>query len=116
MSDDHDAAPIGWTDVYVDAAYSELRDIVPERPEELISSMIESRYGRRIAEIRQDVQAVLITPKLANELRAQSGSPALKIVRRYSDLAGVIFEVSITVHPADRFTVSMRLRRERTNT
>lgn len=113
MNGDPDAAPIGWTDVYVDAAYSELRDIVPQHPQELISSMIETRYGRRIAEIRQDVQSVLIGANLAVRLQAQPGEPGLRIVRRYLDPAGSMFEISITVHPADRFTLSMRLMRER---
>jgi GntR family transcriptional regulator len=107
------AAPIGWTDVYVDAAYSELRDIVRETPDVLISSLIETRYGRRIAEIRQDIQAVLVPERLASELGAKPGTPALKIIRHYLDPAGEAFEISITIHPADRFTFSIRLRRER---
>jgi DNA-binding GntR family transcriptional regulator len=32
-------------------------------------------------------------------------------VRRYFDAAGELFEVSVSVHPADRFSVSMRLQR-----
>jgi GntR family transcriptional regulator len=106
-------APIGWTDVYVDAAYSELRDIARASPDVLISSLIESRYGRRIAEIRQDVSAALLPEKLAGPLRAEAGSAALRIVRHYADAAGEIFEITVTMHPADRFTFSLRLRRER---
>ncbi|MGY3443817.1 MULTISPECIES: hypothetical protein [unclassified Bradyrhizobium] len=34
-------------------------------------------------------------------------------VRRYLDQTGNIVEISATVHPADRFTFSMRLRRDR---
>src|SRR4051794_12871157 len=68
LNGEPNAAPIGWTDVYVDAAYAELRDIVRECPDVLISSLIESRFGRRIAEIRQEIQAVLLPAKLAEEL------------------------------------------------
>jgi GntR family transcriptional regulator len=107
------AAPIGWTDVYVDAAYADLRDVVRASPDVLISALIESRYGRRIAEIRQDVQAVLVPKKLAAELEVKTGTPALKIVRHYIDPAGASFEISVTIHPADRFTFSVRLRRDR---
>lgn len=107
------SAPIGWTDVYVDVAYSELREIVSASPQELISSLIESRYGRRIAEIRQDIQATLVPPVLAEDLKVDPGSPALKIVRRYLDAAGEAFEISVTTHPVDRFTFSMRLTREK---
>jgi GntR family transcriptional regulator len=107
------ATPIGWTDVYVDVAYAELRDVVRGHPDVLISELIESRYGRRIAEIRQDVQAVLLTKKLAAKLGVKPGTPALRIVRRYLDQAGEACEISVTVHPADRFTFSMRLQRGR---
>lgn len=105
--------PIGWTDVYVDPAYADLQDVVRDRPDELISDLIEKRYGRRIAEIRQDVQAVLLAPEIAETLREAPGAAALRIVRRYLDQAGETVEISATIHPADRFTFSMRLRRER---
>lgn len=107
-----DNTPIGWTDVYVDAVYKDLRKVIRKSPDKLISSLIESRYGRHIAEIRQEIQAVLIPKALAPELEVQPESPGLKIVRRYFDTAGEIFEISITIHPADRFTFSMRLKRE----
>ena len=113
MNGEHGAAPIGWTDVYVDAAYGDLRDVVRQTPDVLISSLIESRYGRRVADIRQDIQAALVPAKLARELQVDAGTPALRIVRRYIDPAGEAFEISVTIHPADRFTFSIRLRRDR---
>jgi GntR family transcriptional regulator len=113
LNGEPNAAPIGWTDVYVDAVYGELGDIVRASPDVLISQLIESRYGRRIAEIRQDVQAVLVPERLAEALKTHAGSPALRIVRHYLDPASAAFEISVTIHPADRFTFSIRLRRER---
>jgi GntR family transcriptional regulator len=113
MKGEGDAAPIGWTDVYVNAAYSGLREIVRDSPAVLISTLIESHYGRRIAEIRQDIQATLVAAKLAAELGMEAGSPVLRIIRHYVDAAGHAFEISITIHPADRFTFSILLRRER---
>jgi GntR family transcriptional regulator len=104
--------PIGWADNYVDPAYAELIDIIQESPETLISSLIEKKYGRRIAEIRQDIQAVQIPSKLSKELQSTPGSPALKVVRRYFDQGGMVFLISITIHPAERFTFSIRLTRE----
>ena len=113
LNGEPNAAPIGWTDVYVDAAYAELRDIVRECPDVLISSLIESRFGRRIAEIRQEIQAVLLPAKLAEELGAEAGTAALKIIRRYVDHAGETFEITVTIHPAERFAFMIRLQRER---
>lgn len=107
------SAPVGWTDVYIDPAYAGVVDMMREAPEVLVSSLIESRYGRRIAEVRQEIQATLVPASLVAELDVKPRSPALRVTRRYFDPAGELVEVSITVHPADRFTLSTRLTRQR---
>ncbi|KAB1072317.1 GntR family transcriptional regulator [Methylobacterium planeticum] len=106
------AAPVGCTDVYVDPAYAEIGEIVRASPDVLISTLIEQRYDCRIAEIRQDVQAVRLSPEKAALLQAETDAPALRILRRYLDSTGRAVEISDTLHPADRFTVTQRLRRE----
>ena len=113
MNGELGAAPIGWTDAYVDPAYADLRDVVRDSPDVLISDLIESRYGRRVAEIRQDIQAVMVPANLASELKVEPGIPGLRIVRHYIDRAGEAVEISVTIHPADRFTFSLRLTRGR---
>ena len=50
---------------------------------------------------------------LAAELHAEPSSAALKIVRRYMDSADEVFEISVSVHPADRFNFSMEMTRSR---
>lgn len=105
--------PIGWTDVYVDASYADIGTLVRNSPELLVSALIEMRYGRRIARIQQDIHAVSMPKKLGEELSADAGSPALKIVRRYLDSAEEAFEITVSVHPADRFTFSMQMERSR---
>ena len=105
--------PICWTGVYLDPSYSDIADVVRESPETLISSLIESRYGTRIARIRQDVRAVSLSASLAELLKAEAGSPALQLVRHYLDASNEAFEISVTTHPADRFTFSMQMERSR---
>ena len=63
--------------------------------------------------LQQDVQAIAIPKALGDELRADAGSPALKITRRYLDAAAQAFEISVSVHPADRFTFSMQMDRSK---
>lgn len=99
-------APIGWTDVYLDPAYADIVDTIRASPDTLISSLVESRYGRRIAEIQQEVKATTASEKIARKLHVDLDSPMLKIVRRYLDMAGQIFEASATFHPAERFSLS----------
>jgi len=104
--------PIAWTDVYIDPAYTDIGDMVRASPDTLVSTLIESRYGRQIAEIEQDVSAsTLADETVAKALRLEPGASVLKIVRRYLDADGQTFEVTATVHPADSFSVSMRLKR-----
>jgi GntR family transcriptional regulator len=112
MVGNESAMPIGWTDVYIDPSYAEVGELVKASPGALISSLIEARYDRQIAEIHQDVRAFTIADgDVARKLQVEAGTSALKIVRRYFDADGELFEVSVSVHPADRFSVSMRLRR-----
>lgn len=112
MADDVRTPPVGWTDVYIDRSYGAIGALVKASPDTLISSLIEEHYGKQIAEIQQDVFAFTVTdPGLAARLQVAVGASALKIVRRYLDAEGEVFESSVSVHPADRFSVSMRLRR-----
>lgn len=105
--------PICWTDVYVDAAYAEIGALVRESPGTLISTLIEERYGRAIARIRQEVHGMTLPKPLAAELRAEPGSAALKVIRRYLDSNDAVFEISVSIHPADRFTFAMEMTRSR---
>lgn len=105
--------PIGWTDVYIDPAYAEVGPMVKQEPQTLISELIESRYGRRIARIRQDIRASTVPAQLADELKVDAGSPALMVIRRYFDAADEVFEITVTIHPAERFTFSMELTRSK---
>jgi GntR family transcriptional regulator len=112
MVGEEDAMPIGWTDVYIDPAYAEIGELVRASPDALISSLIAERYDRHIAEIQQDIRAFAVTDRaMADRLQVEVGASALKILRRYFDAQGEVFEISVSVHPADRFSVSMRLRR-----
>ena len=113
MESGRKARPICWTDVYVDAAYADIGPLVRESPGTLISSLIEARYGRSIARIRQEIQGLCLPRPLAAELQADAGSAALKVIRRYLDSADEMFEVSVSTHPADRFTFGMEMTRAR---
>jgi len=104
--------PVAWSEVFIDPDYSDIAKTVRESPEALVSQLIEKRYGRRIAEIRQEIQAVLTTPEVAGELQIKAGAPAFRILRRYYDQNGELFEMSITIHPAEQFTFSIKLTRD----
>ncbi len=76
-----------------------------------LCDLVSRSTGLQTAEIDQELQACFVPPELADTLNAAAGSPALRIIRRYYDAAGWLFEVSVSVHPSDRFSYRMRLRR-----
>ncbi len=103
--------PIGWTDVYIDTQYTQIKDSLKETPDALISALIEEKYGRRIAEIRQSITSTEVPSTIAEELKVKAGSPALKIIRHYIDNAGKTFESTISYHPSDKFSMTMVMKR-----
>lgn len=103
--------PICWTDLYMDPAYEALVERVRHSPETLVSTLIEQQYGRRVVEIVQQLQAMAVPAALARQLGVEAGSAAMQIVRRYLDADGETIDVTVTVHPADRFSLTMRLQR-----
>ena len=107
------AAPLCWTDVYAQRDYADVIEQAREHHNQLIAGLIEQHYGRAIAVVDQQVRAVLLTVELARALKAEAGSPGLKIIRHYREENGDLMAVSETVHPDDRFTLVTQMRRDR---
>ncbi|VFR21368.1 Transcriptional regulator, GntR family [plant metagenome] len=105
--------PAGWTDLYVDAHYSKVKKLVQAHPDRLVSDLIESHFGRRIATVEQTISAAPVPAEIARVLEVPAGSPGLFILRHYRDQAGVLVLASTSYHPADRYRFSMTLIRER---
>lgn len=103
--------PICWTDVYVEAAYAELVRTQVAGFSGAIACLIEERTGRGIAEITQIIRSVGVPQRMVIALQTEAGSHALEIVRRYRDASGDSFLISVSIHPAGRFSYSLPLRR-----
>lgn len=100
--------PIAWTQLYVHPSYAAVteekdRDLVP------IYSLVERRFGIKTQSVRQQISAVAIKGEMASVLRVSPGSPGLSVLRQYFSTDGAIFEVTISVHPADRYQYTMQL-------
>jgi len=106
-----EGAPLCRTIVYVNQRYADA--VAAARTHNTaIFSLIENRYGVSIAEVRQDIEAVLLDAEAAALLQAPVASPALLITRRYFDAGRQLIELSTNLHPADRFRYAMTLRRQ----
>lgn len=100
--------PIAWTQVYVAPEYAAVTD-AKNRDRVPIFSLIEQRFGVTAARIRQDIAAVSVGADVAKLLRVPARSVGLSVVREYISTGGDVFEVTISVHPADRYHYSMQL-------
>ena len=104
--------PICWTDVYLEPTVGagirrELR-----KSSGLICGMVEERFGRSVREVRQEIRAVGVPARLAKPLAVEADGHALEITRHYVDQHGAVFEVTVSVFPANRFTYALQLRRQ----
>ena len=76
-----------------------------------VYALIENEYKIPIERVEQDFHAVVLDADDAANLGAQVGAPALRIVRRYYSDDGRLLELADNVHPSDRFTYQMQLRK-----
>lgn len=109
--DNPEGLPVCWTEIFVLSQYAGIRDQIG-RGNVLIANLIEDKYGQRAIEIQQDITAVSLPGEIAKKLGVQSNSPGLLVRRWYMGDEGKAFEVTVSLHPGDRFSYSMRMTRD----
>jgi DNA-binding GntR family transcriptional regulator len=105
------AEPIAWKQVYIDARYDAVSAEIGKRSVP-IYSLIESRYGVITEKVRQEVSAMAIPAEAARALKVKAGSSGLAILRHYLDSDERVFEVTMSIYPAERFRYSFELKLE----
>ena len=106
------ALPICLTEIYIHPAFRAVRDL-GGRSTIPVFMRIEEQFGEQISEIQQQIKAASLSKRIADLLSAKSGAPALIVTRTYRNPRGETVEVAISTHPADRFSYSQTLRRDR---
>ena len=76
-----------------------------------LRNLIEEKYGQRAMEIRQDITAVTLPNDIAGKLGLQLGSPGLLVRRWYRGSDDKAFEITISLHPGESFSYTMRMSR-----
>lgn len=76
-----------------------------------IYALIEREYNINIRRVEQEIQSVLLDVDDAANLGCEPGSPGLRILRRYYSDEGLLLEAAESIHPGERFTYHMQLRR-----
>lgn len=97
--------------IYVHARFADLLGDIGQQ-ESPVYAQIEARSGERVEEAVQEITAAAMPPAAARALGTRTGTPALRIVRRYLDASGGPMMVAVNWHPGDSFAYTIRLRRD----
>lgn len=104
--------PISATSVYVPARFADSIQGLRGPITGALFARISGEYGLTLAWIEQTITASLLSDSTAETLHAEPGSPALLIVRRFFAKGAGLFEISTSLHPADRFAYAVRFERD----
>lgn len=103
--------PICWQEIYVlpEFEHTARRVLTEHGPEHKI---IESAHREVIANAQLEMFASRVDPRLAQRLEVEPDTAAMTINRRYTSQDGRVFEVTVSIHPEDRFVYSLELSRD----
>ena len=102
--------PICVTRLYLNPVLTGIEKLIRERSG-AVYAIIERDYGISVERVEQELQGVLLDADDAANLGAPVGAPALRILRKYYSAQGHLLEVAENIHPSDRFSYRMELRK-----
>ncbi|MFN3744337.1 MAG: GntR family transcriptional regulator [Hyphomicrobiaceae bacterium] len=108
---DRDNKPVSHAEIFIDDAFSAIKSEIPTVGT-AIWEMIERQSGETLIEVEQQIDAVTLEGEHARLLEVADGTPALRVIRRYYVTGRRLVELSINLHPANRFSYNMRIKRD----
>jgi GntR family transcriptional regulator len=106
------AAAIAFVDAYIHPSLAAAVARVDLTGNATIFQQLERLADVRIARVTQDIQAIPASRDAAAALGVRLRAPALRILRCYLDANARVVEVSVSVHPGDRFAYAMHIEVE----
>lgn len=103
--------PLGWAEIYVLPKYAEVvnRGDHGRTP---VHQQVEKMYGESVEHANLEIFASSIPARLARPLKVKPGSPALTVIRRYYGRKSGMFEITVSIHPENRYTYTMDMHRD----
>lgn len=98
------------SDIYVVPEYATVAKKIP-RSRRPVYAIIERAFGEEIKSVEVDFRACAVSDRVAALLDVEPGSPSLTLVRRYIGRDSRQIEVSVTEHPAEHFSYTLKLTR-----
>ena len=108
---DRDNKPVSHAEISIDDAFSSIKAEIPTLGT-AIWEVIERHSGETLVEVEQQIDAVTLDSEHADLLEVAEGTPALRVIRRYYVTGRRLVELSINLHPANRFSYNMRIKRD----
>lgn len=102
--------PFAYTEIFLPADYADVAREIGSLATAVYAA-VENRYGIRIEEVEQTLEAVPADANLASRLGVVVGTPMLVIRRHYLERNGKVAEVAVNWHPAGRYRYGMTLQR-----
>jgi DNA-binding GntR family transcriptional regulator len=106
------ARPACWTEVHVHSDFAGVARLIGRRPGP-IYLWIEDLYGESVAEVEQSLRTGKAAGAIAATLGLAPGDTVIEVQRVYRLSSGCVAEVALNVYPADRFELTMTLRRSK---
>ena len=103
--------PICWSDIYIKDCYASIKDKIGELNIP-VYQIIEREFGLDIKSVKVNIFASTVPEKISKYLEVEPGSAALTVIRNYITSSNKSFEISVSLHPKDRFTYSIELQRD----
>jgi len=103
--------PVSWTNAYIDAKYTIILKAIQAQPSALMSELLEKEFGLDLATVEQDVTGCKLDAPLAKSLNADKDEAALQVIRRYLTRDNKPVLVTVSIHPAKRFSIRTTLTR-----
>jgi len=105
-----DDSAICWTEIFIAEPYASIRGQAAQETGS-IYKLIVRRFRIEISEVEQRVSALSVPPEIAAALSVGPAAPALLTRRRYFADGPAPFEITLSIHPGDRYAHTQRLKR-----
>ncbi|MBR71761.1 MAG: hypothetical protein CMM30_02320 [Rhodospirillaceae bacterium] len=103
--------PICLVEIYVKPKFSSVEKLIGH-DDTPVYALIERHFNQTAGKVDIELYADTITEEGVKQLKVEPNSPALVVIRRYSDPPHSYFEISIIEHPSGRFIYSMELEQK----
>jgi GntR family transcriptional regulator len=107
-----DDTPVCWTEVFIRSDYAGVGALL-DRKTSPIYSWIEEMYDVRVEEVEQLLTSAVMRPETAAKLGTEADH-GIEVRRKYIINTGHTIEVAFSLHPIERFSFAMKLRRTAT--